>query len=147
VIFTVILLEQFKLLHGCKSQVDLNLNVAVTIKYLGKDYSAEVSGWFNGPGLWGATGKTNAQGSLDIGLQKKLLNKKLIVKLSATDLLATASPWRINSNFSGLIINGNGTWESRTVRVNLTYQFGSSQIKSARQRQTGLEDEKKRLKG
>ena len=114
---------------------------------LGKEYTAEISGWFNGPGIWGATGKTNAQGSLDIGLQKKFLNKKLIVKLSATDLLATASPWRINSNFSGLIIKGNGTWESRTVRLNLTYQFGSSQIKSARQRQTGLEDEKKRLKG
>lgn len=114
---------------------------------LGKDYTAEISGWFSGPGIWGATGKTKAQGSLDIGLQKKFLKKKLVVKLSATDLLATASPWRINSNFSGLIINGNGTWESRTVRLNLTYQFGSSQIKSARQRQTGLEDEKKRLKG
>ncbi len=114
---------------------------------LGKEYTAEISGWFNGPGIWGATGKTNAQGSLDIGLQKKFLNKKLVVKLSATDLLATASPWRIKSDFSGLVINGNGTWESRTVRMNLTYQFGSSQIKSARQRQTGLEDEKKRLKG
>ena len=114
---------------------------------LGKEYTAEASGWFNGPGIWGATGKTKAQGSLDIGLQKKFMDKKITVKVSLTDILATASPWHINSNFSGLVINGNGTWESRTARVNFSYQFGSSQIKSARQRQTGLEAESKRLKG
>lgn len=114
---------------------------------LGKDYTAELSGWYNGPGVWGATGKVAAQGSMDIGLQKKFLDKKIIIKLSITDVLGTASPWHINSNFGGLIINGNGTWESRTARINFTYQFGSSQIKSARQRATGLEAESKRLKG
>lgn len=76
---------------------------------LGKDYIAEVSGWFNGPGIWGATGKTKAQGGLDIGLQKLFLKKKATLKLSATDLLATASPWHINSNFGGLYLDGNGT--------------------------------------
>jgi hypothetical protein len=114
---------------------------------LGKDYTAELSGWFNGPGAWGATGKTKSQGGLDIGIQKQFLQKKATLKISATDLLATASPWKINSNFGGLYLNGNGTWESQTIRVNFTYRFGSSQIKSARQRQTGLESENKRIKG
>jgi len=114
---------------------------------LGKEYSAEISGWYNGPGVWGATGLTSAQGSMDLGLQKKFLDKKMIIKISITDVLGTASPWHIHSNFSGQTINGNGTWESRTVRLNFTYQFGSSQIKSASEHKTGLEAEKKRLKG
>ena len=113
---------------------------------LGKEYTAEMSGWFNGPGVWGATGTTKAQGGLDIGVQKQLFKKKATVKLTATDVLGTANPWHILSNFGGLYLNGNGMWESRTIRLNFTYRFGSNQIKSARQRQTSLESESKRIK-
>ncbi len=114
---------------------------------LGNDYSAEVSGWFNGPAIWGATWKTNAQGALDLGIQKMFLQKKATIKLSATDIFHTASPWRAHSVFGGLNIKGNGSWESQTFRVNFTYRFGSNQVKAARQRQTGLESESKRIKG
>ncbi len=113
---------------------------------LPKDYTAEISGWYNGPGIWGASSMTRPQGAIDLGVQKKFLNKKLTVKISATDILHTASPWRMTSNF-GATVTGNGSWESQTVRLNITYMFGSSQIKSARQHETGLESEKKRLKG
>ncbi len=113
---------------------------------LGKDYTAEVSGWFNGPSVWGATWFTKPQGGLDIGIQKLLMNKKATLKISATDIFHT-SPWYANSNFGGLYINGHGSWESQTIRVNFTYRFGSNQIKSARQRETGLESESKRIKG
>jgi iron complex outermembrane receptor protein len=113
---------------------------------LGKDYSAEVSGWFNGPGLWAATWQTSSQGSLDIGFQKLLMKKKATLKISATDIFHTA-PWSAHSNFGGLVLNAHGGWESQTLRVNFTYRFGSNQIKSARQRQTGLESESKRIKG
>lgn len=113
---------------------------------LPKDYTAEISGWYNGPGIWGASSMTRPQGAIDLGIQKKFLNKKLTVKISATDILHTASPWRMTSNF-GSSISGNGSWESQTVRLNITYMFGSSQIKAARQHETGLESEKKRLKG
>lgn len=114
---------------------------------LGNDYTAEASGWFNGPSIWGATWKTNAQGALDLGIQKMFLQKKATIKLSATDIFHTASPWRAHSVFGGLNINGSGSWESQTFRVNFTYRFGSSQVKDARQRQTGLESESKRIKG
>jgi hypothetical protein len=113
---------------------------------LGKDYTAEVSGWFNGPNVWAATWLTSSQGSLDIGLQKLFLKKKATVKISATDIFHTA-PWTAHSNFGGLVLNAYGAWESRTFRVNFTYRFGSNQIKSARQRQTGLDNESKRIKG
>lgn len=114
---------------------------------LGNDYTAEASGWFNGPSIWGATWKTKSQGALDLGIQKMFLQKKATLKLSATDIFHTASPWRAHSVFGGLNISGNGSWESQTFRVNFTYRFGSNQVKAARQRQTGLESESKRIKG
>lgn len=113
---------------------------------LGKNYSAELSGWFNGPSVWGGTWRTKSQGAVDLGIQKQLFNRAATIKLSATDLFFTA-PWKATNDFGGLFIRGGGNWESRTVRLNFTWRFGSSQIKSSRQRQTGLESESKRIKG
>ena len=113
---------------------------------LGNGYTAETSGWFNGPSVWGATWKTKPQGGMDVGFQKKLLQDKATLKLSFTDIFHT-SPWTATSDFGGLYIRGKGNWESQTVRLNFTYRFGSNQVKAARQRQTGLESEAKRIKG
>jgi iron complex outermembrane recepter protein len=113
---------------------------------LGKDYSTEISGWFNGPSVWGGTWKTKPQGGVDVGLQKQILKKQATIKISATDIFFT-SPWKATSNFGGLYIRGGGNWESRTVRLTFSWRFGSNQIKSSRERQTGLESEAKRIKG
>jgi iron complex outermembrane recepter protein len=112
---------------------------------LGKNYSAEISGWFSGPSVWGGTWKTKSNGSLDIGVQKQLLNRAATLKISATDILYTA-PWRATNNFGGLYIKGGGNWESQTVRVSFSWRFGSAQINSARQRKAGSEEEAKRIK-
>jgi hypothetical protein len=113
---------------------------------LGKGYNAELSGWFSGPNVWGATWRTKSMGGLDAGIQKLVFNKKGTLKLSVTDIFRT-NPWKATSNFGGLYINGQGSWESRTIRLNFTYRFGNTQVKAARQRQTGLESEAKRIKG
>jgi iron complex outermembrane recepter protein len=113
---------------------------------LGKDYAAEISGWFNGPSVWGGTWKTKPQGSVDIGMQKQFLNKAATVKIAATDIFFTA-PWKATSNFGGLYIRGGGNWESQTFRLTFSYRFGSAQIKSARERRAGSEAEARRIKG
>ncbi len=113
---------------------------------LGNDYTAELSGWFSGPSIWGATWKTRSLGGLDLGFQKQVLKKQGTIKLSVTDIFFT-NPWTASSNFGGLYINGSGRNESRTVRLAFTWRFGNSQVKAARQRQTGLETEAKRIKG
>jgi len=113
---------------------------------LGKDYSAEVSGWFNGPAIWGGAWRTKSQGALDLGCQKLLLAKKASLKISVTDVFFTA-PWKAKNSFGGLMIDGKGNWESQTIRVSFNWRFGSNQIKSARERKTGLDSESKRIKG
>ena len=112
---------------------------------LGHEYTAEVSGWFSGPSIWGGTWRTKSQGGVDIGIQKQLMQKKATLKISATDIFHT-SPWIATSDFGGLYIKGSGSWESQTVRMSFTYRFGSNQVKAARDRKIGLESEAKRIK-
>ena len=81
-----------------------------------------------------------------IRITKQILKKQGTVKLSVTDIFLT-NPWTATSNFGGLYIKGGGRWESQTVRMSFTWRFGNNQVKAARQRQTGLESEAKRIKG
>lgn len=142
----------YQMYDGKIGENDVHVNIPSYGAYmqhsfsLGKDYTAEVSGWFNGPSIWGGTWRTKSQGAMDLGLQKQLFNRKATIKVSATDIFFTA-PWTATNDFGGLFIKGGGNWESRTVRVNFNWRFGSNQIKASRQRQTGLDAESKRIKG
>ncbi|MGG9972817.1 TonB-dependent receptor domain-containing protein [Ferruginibacter sp. SUN002] len=113
---------------------------------LGKGYSAEISGWYNGPSIWGGTWRTKSQGGVDVGVQKSVLKNKGTLKVSGTDIFYTA-PWSATNDFGGVNIKGSGSWESRTFRLSFSWRFGNSQVKASRQRQTGLESEAKRIKG
>jgi hypothetical protein len=114
---------------------------------LPKGFTYEVSGWFNSTNIWGGSWISKPQGALDMGIQKKILKSQGSLKLSVTDIFFTA-PWRSYSEaIPGLIISGNGAWESRQVRLNFNYRFGKNTVKGARSRKTGLEEEKSRIKG
>ena len=113
---------------------------------IAKGLSAELSGWFSGPGIWGGTFKTKSMGGFDIGLQKLVLQDKGTIKLGWTDVARTMR-WRALSQYAGTRFDGNGGWESNQFRINFSYRFGKSTVTSARQRKTGIESESKRIKG
>lgn len=142
----------YQMFSGKIGENDVNVDIPMFGAYLqqsftlGKGYTAEISGWFSGPSVWGGTWRTRSQGAMDIGLQKQIFQKRGSVKVAATDLFLT-SPWKATNDFGGLYIKGGGRWESQTVRVSFSWRFGSNQIKSSRERKTGLETEAKRIKG
>lgn len=113
---------------------------------LPKEFSLNISGWYTGPNYWGGTFKLKPMGSLDVGLQKTFMQKKLTAKLSLSDVLQTQR-WFAISNFSGLYVNANGNYESRQLRLNLSYRFGSNQVQSQRDRKSGADSESNRIKG
>jgi len=116
-----------------------------TVK-LPKGFSIQLSGWFNSRAFWG-TLRSAPQGAMDFGIQKKVFDGKGEVRLRFGDILHTAG-WKGENLFTpGLLMTASGRWESRTVTANFSYRFGSSEVKAARQRKTGLEDEKNRVKG
>lgn len=107
-------------------------------------WRAEVSGWYSSPSIWGGTYETKSLGSLNLAIQKKLMNDKMTLRVAVNDVLFT-SPWRGDTRFGNLSIQGNGGNDSRQFRINLTYNFGRNEIRKARKRDTGIEDEKERI--
>ncbi|SHH41536.1 outer membrane beta-barrel family protein [Winogradskyella jejuensis] len=124
-------------------QNTLSLYAQNTFK-ISKGLTAEISGWFNSPSVWGGTYETESLGALNIAFQKRFLDDKLTARLAFNDILFT-SPWRGTTQFGDLFIDGNGGNDSRQVRFNLTYNFGRDEIKKAQKRKTGIEDEKNRI--
>ncbi len=109
-----------------------------------KDWRLEISGWYNSPSIWGGTYQTSSLGSLNAAVQKKFSEDRFTARLAINDILFT-SPWRGVTQFGDLFIDGSGGSDSRRVAFSLTYDFGRSEIKKARDRKTGLEDEKGRI--
>lgn len=109
-----------------------------------KDYTAELSGWYNSPSIWQGTFKMKAMWSVDAGISKTIFKGQGNLKFSVSDIFSSLE-FSGDSDFAGQKINVSGGWESRLFKANLTYRFGSSQVKGARQRKTGLEDESQRV--
>lgn len=105
-----------------------------------------VSGWYNAPSIWGGAMYSGRQGAMDMAIKKNILKGNGELRLSAGDILGTAG-WNSRTiSTPGLDMNMGGTWESRTYTLTGTYRFGNQNVKSARQRKTGLEDEARRIK-
>lgn len=113
---------------------------------MGKGFSAELTGWYNGPGVYGPVFTTKAMGALDLGVQKLLVEDRLSIRLGITDLLHTGRFWKGRSEFNGVVLNIRSVSETRTLRLSVNYNFGNRSIKSSRERETGLETEKNRIK-
>ncbi len=110
---------------------------------LGKGWTGEMSGWYSSPSIWQGTIKSSKIWSIDGGVQKTILKGNGNIKASVSDIFRTFK-WRGTSNFAGQSTLASGNFESRQLKLNFTYRFGNSQVKAARQRKTGLEEETKR---
>jgi hypothetical protein len=105
--------------------------------------TGELGGWYSGPGIWGGVFRYEPSWSMNIGIQRKFLNDKINVKLSAEDLFFT-SGWKGYSEFNGLNGYGQGSWDSRRVSLSASWNFGNNKVKS-RARKAGMESESKRV--
>lgn len=110
---------------------------------LPKKIKMEISGWYSSPSVWGGTYRTQALGSLDFAIQKKIIKEKFNLKLAVSDIFFT-SPWDGAFSNPDLVIVGSGGNDSRQFRVNLSYNFGNSNVK-ATQRNSSIEEESKRI--
>jgi hypothetical protein len=127
----------------------VNQNVFAVTFYMqnsfkfGKGWTGELSGLYLSPSVWQGVFKTGNMGFVDIGLQKTVLKGKGTVKLAVSDVFKTMK-WSGTSDFSGVNSTFKGHGEQQQVKLNFNFRFGSNQVKGSRQRQSGIEDEKKR---
>jgi hypothetical protein len=109
-----------------------------------KTTTLELSGFYSSPSIWQGTFKSGKIWSIDAGIQQTFLEGKITAKATVTDIFKTLR-WSGVSNFAGQYMSVHGGNESRQLRLNFSYRFGSSQVKGARQRKTGSEEESQRV--
>ena len=122
----------------------VNLYTQQTVK-LGKGLSFELSGFYNSPTIHQANSRVKSQWSTDLGLKIEVLQGNGNLTLALSDVFKTQR-WTGEIDFGGANITLDSTWDSRRLKVNFSYLFGNQKVKKARNRKTGLDEEKRRTK-
>jgi hypothetical protein len=139
--------SHYKADNGPERKIDLdvyalNFFAQQTFK-LGRGWTGEMSGFYSSPTIWQGTIKSSYIWSVDGGFQKTVLKGAGNIKASVSDIFHTLK-WKGTSDYAGQHSVASGNMESRQFKLNFTYRFGNSQVKAARQRKTGVEEENKR---
>jgi Outer membrane protein beta-barrel family/Carboxypeptidase regulatory-like domain len=104
-------------------------------------WSAELNGWVNSPSVMTIM-ESPWLSNVDAGLQKTVA-KKLKLKLSLQNIFnMPLAKNTMTGNYS--LQTARLMMDTRILMLNASYPFGNQQVKSARQRRTGSEDESKR---
>lgn len=111
---------------------------------LKNNWTFELSGWYNSP--YRRIDYNSSMGMLDAGVQKKFLKDNASLKVVFSDVLNTARGGH-QSEYAGIATNLRFKFEGRLLRVTFNYRFGSKEIKEARSRRSGSEDELRRIRG
>ena len=113
---------------------------------LPKDFSIELTGFYSSASYFG-TAKLKPIYQLDAGLQKKLGNKKDILRLTANDMFNSGTYYRFVDNLpiKGTILKGTLNFGMVAYKLTYTHNFGNKALKGKRERSTGAEDELNRV--
>jgi outer membrane receptor protein involved in Fe transport len=119
-----------------------NFNSTHTIK-INTTLNTELSGLYYSRYIDG-TSSNRQQYSIDMGISKTLLDKKLNIKLAASDIFNTYR-YVVTSKIPGQSNIYDAKEESRVFRLTATYYFGNSSIKGTRNRSKGSAEEQRRI--
>lgn len=118
------------------ANVSLNAQIMIT-----KTFSASLSGRYRSPHVL-AQGMTSHSYSIDAGLRKTFLDKKLILALNVRDIFNSRA--RRNTSYGdGFWQYQENRWNSRMISLSITYNFGNQQgsKKQNRQSESGGDDD------
>lgn len=124
-------------------QFSYNFYVANNFNLPG-DFKAELTGFYQSAFIYSIF-EAKPQYGIDFGLTKDILDGKGKISLNVNDIFNTrqfqAEIRQADLNLD--LINKN---ESRRVNLTFTYNFGNSEVKPARRRNTATDDEQSRVK-
>lgn len=110
---------------------------------ISKTFSAELSFFFRTAEVNG-TFRNSGLGKVDVGLQMKLPGDRAVLRVSGSDIFKTLY-LKGTSDFNNININITQNPESRIFKIGFSYRLGNSGLKKSRDRNSGSEEENKRL--
>jgi hypothetical protein len=119
------------------------INVQQTFNLPGH-ITAEVVGGVNSKNISGLNTYVKGNSQIDLGLQKNLMNDKATLRLAFTDILRT-NKIITDTQLENLLLHTTYVGETRQLRLNFSYRFGNTKVKSKESRKSGLENESQRL--
>ncbi|MBG6236143.1 outer membrane receptor protein involved in Fe transport [Pedobacter sp. CAN_A7] len=120
---------------------NFNTNQTITIN---PTTNFELSGFFVSKQVYG-TLLIDPMYAIDMGLSKNFMDKKLNIKLAANDVFNIRKN-KITSALPSQNYLVRIKWESQVFRATVTYRFGSTNIKGARERSSSADAEARRVK-
>ncbi|WP_343523431.1 outer membrane beta-barrel family protein [Pedobacter sp.] len=106
-----------------------------------KTILGEISLWYQLPTVEGLN-QNKSQYNLDVGIKTLLLNKKIQLAVTATDVLKT-NQYRFSSMINHIRQEYHNYYDSRQLRITFRYNFGNEKIKQ-QDRKLGNEEERRR---
>jgi hypothetical protein len=119
----------------------LNTNHSLTVT---KTTGIELNGNYMSPSVDG-TFDISSFYSVDFGINQSFADKKFNVKLGVNDFLNTRTKQTVSSSLETNTYIIHQSYDSRVVRMSLTWRFGNSNVKSV-EKHGGSEAEQNRLK-
>lgn len=126
--------------NGGMLVVQLNNNITIT-----PTLSAELTGLYTS-GMHRGYFVIEPQGNFSIGLRQMLLKKKMTLAFTINDIFYTYKD-KMRAQYESVDYTLAYKRDSRYVSLTLQYNFGSSTIRAARNKSTGIEDEASRTGG
>lgn len=109
---------------------------------IGKGWSAELNGYYQSRMVWGLFFIKHLS-QISAGIQKVSNDKNSIFKLNVSDIFLT-NHIAVDVKYQNQDFFTERTWDARVVTFSYTYRFGKNTVSKARQRTTGVEEEKRR---
>jgi hypothetical protein len=139
--------SKYKADFGNNKKIDLNafgLTAMTQASYkFARTWTAELTGFYNAPTVYQGTFKAKSIWMIESGVQKQVFKGKGNIKAAVGDIFNSLR-FKATSDFAGQHVSFNGGGETRQLKLNFTYRFGSTTVKAAKQKQTGAEEELKR---
>lgn len=99
----------------------------------------------NSPSIWRGSIEVEAFSSVNFGIRKDFLDRKLQIQITGSDIFRTGSDYHYKSNYGGMIVSGIRSFDGQRFGISGTYNFGNDQAKAKGRRKSAIDSELNRI--
>ena len=109
------------------------------------DITMELSYFASSPWIWRGTVNVDGNHRLNLGVKRSFFNQMLLLQVSASDLFNTGSIYYYDSDYGGMVVDGDISFDGRRIAFSATLNFGNQQSKRNRRSKSAMDDELRRI--